>query len=163
MFAARCPLPICRVPLTYKRRKVSKVCKSYYTIDENNTKLLHESDSSELLHIITFQIPNEEEGVYALSKLNSEGLHENCIVAWRNFDDVFRYKTLLDAEMKRSSYIQFVSHYELNFMCEHGNYSGRVVDDGSLVAPTTETTKPTAWERRSALRNGSWAAREKAN
>ena len=161
MFAARCPLPISRVPLTYKRRNVSKVCKSYYTIDENNTKLLHESDSSELLHIITFQIPNEEEGVYALSKLNSEGLHENCIVAWRNFDDVYRYKTLLDAEMKRSSYIQFVSHFELEFMCDHGSYTCRIVDDGILVTPPTETIKTTDWERRSALLNGRWSVREK--
>jgi len=114
MFALRAPIPIARVPTTYKRRKFSRVCKSYLTIDEQNTKLLSESDSDDLLHIITFHKPNEEEGVYALRKLSSEGLPENIIVAWRNFDDVFRYKVLLDAEMQRSSYIQFASHYELD-------------------------------------------------
>ena len=70
MFALRAPIP---VPRTYKRRKVSRVCKSYYTIDEQNTQLLSESDSNELLHIITFHQPNEEEGIYAVRKLNSDG------------------------------------------------------------------------------------------
>ena len=45
MFALRAPLPVPRVPTTYKRRKVSRVCKSYLTIDEQNTKSLSESDS----------------------------------------------------------------------------------------------------------------------
>ena len=115
MFALRAPLPVPRVPTTYKRRKVSRVCRSYFTIDEQNTTLLSEDTDHDLLHIITFHQPNEEEGIYAVRKLNSGGLPENCIVAWRNFDDAFRYKTLLDAEMKRSSYIQFASHYELDF------------------------------------------------
>jgi len=86
---------------------------------------------------------------------------ENCIVAWRNFDDVFRYKILLDAEMQRSSYIQFASHFELNFACEHGDYTCSVVDDGVLLTPPTETIKTTDWERRSALLNGRWSVREK--
>ena len=161
MFALRAPLPIARVPPTYKRRKVSRVCKSYFTIDENNTRPLSEADSKDLLHIITFHQPNEEEGIYAVRKLNSDGLPENCIVAWRNFDDAFRYKTLLDAEMKRYSYIQFASHFELCYMCELGNYNCRVVNDGVLVTPPTETVKTTDWECRSALLNGRWSVREK--
>jgi hypothetical protein len=161
MFALRAPLPIARVPTTYKRRKVSRVCKSYFTIDENNTRPLSEADSKDLLHIITFHQPNEEEGIYAVRKLNSDGLPENCIVAWRNFDDAFRYKTLLDAEMQRSSYIQFASHFELCYMCELGNYNCRVVNDGVLVTPPTETVKTTDWECRSALLNGRWSVREK--
>ena len=161
MFALRAPLPVARVPITYKRRKVSRVCKSYLTIDEQNTKLLSEDSSHDLLHIITFHQPNEEEGIYALRKLNSEGLPENCIVAWRNFDDAFRYKILLDAEMSRSSYIQFASQFELNFACEHGNYTCRIVDDGILLTPPTETIKTTDWERRNALLNGRWSVREK--
>lgn len=158
MFALRAPLP---VPRTYIRRKVSRVCKSYYTIDENNTIPLSESDSNELLHIITFHQPNEEDGIYAVRKLNSEDLPENYIVAWRNFDDAFRYKTLLDAEMKRYSYIQFASHFDLCYMCELGNYKCRVVNDGVLVTPPTETVKTTDWECRSALLNGRWSVREK--
>ena len=158
MFALRAPLP---VPRTYTRRKVSRVCKSYFTIDENNTRPLSEEDSKDLLHVITFHQPNEEEGVYAVRKLNSDGLPENYIVAWRNFDDAFRYKTLLDAEMKRSSYIQFASHFELCYMCELGNYNCRVVNDGVLVTPPTETVKTTDWECRSALLNGRWSVREK--
>jgi hypothetical protein len=161
MFALRAPLPVPRVPTTYKRRKVSRVCKSYFTIDENNTRPLSEADSKDLLHIITFHQPNEEEGIYAVRKLNSDGLPENCIVAWRNFDDAFRYKTLLDAEMQRSSYIQFASHFELCYMCELGNYNCRVVNDGVLVTPPTETVKTTDWECRSALLNGRWSVREK--
>jgi hypothetical protein len=161
MFALRAPLPVARVPTTYKRRKVSRVCKSYFTIDENNTRPLSEADSKDLLHIITFHQPNEEEGIYAVRKLNSDGLPENCIVAWRNFDDAFRYKTLLDAEMQRSSYIQFASHFELCYMCELGNYNCRVVNDGVLVTPPTETVKTTDWECRSALLNGRWSVREK--
>ena len=161
MFALRAPLPVPRVPTTYKRRKVSRVCKSYYTIDEQNTTLLSEDADHDLLHIITFHQPNEEEGIYALRKLNSEGLPENYIVAWRNFDDAFRYKTLLDAEMKRYSYIQFASHFELCYMCELGNYNCRVVNDGVLVTPPTETVKTTDWECRSALLNGRWSVREK--
>jgi hypothetical protein len=161
MFALRAPLPVARVPTTYKRRKVSRVCKSYFTIDENNTRPLSEADSKDLLHIITFHQPNEEEGIYAVRKLNSDGLPENCIVAWRNFDDAFRYKTLLDAEMKRYSYIQFASHFELCYMCELGNYNCRVVNYGVLVTPPTETVKTTDWECRSALLNGRWSVREK--
>ena len=161
MFALRAPLPVPRVPTTYKRRKVSHVCKSYLTIDEQNTKSLSESDHDDLFHIITFHKPDEEEGVYALRKLNNEGLPEHFIVAWRNFDDVFRYKVLLDAEMQRSSYIQFASQYELDYMCETGNYTCRIVDDGILVTPPTETMKTTDWERRSALLNGRWSVREK--
>ena len=161
MFALRAPLPVPRVPTTYKRRKVSRVCKSYFTIDEQNTTLLSEDADHDLLHIITFHQPNEEEGIYALRKLNSEGLPENCIVAWRNFDDAFRYKILLDAEMSRSSYIQFASHFELNFACGHGDYTCRIVDDGILLTPPTETIKTTDWERRNALLNGRWSVREK--
>ena len=54
MFALRAPLPVARVPITYKRRKISRVCKSYFTIDENNTRPLGPEDSKELLHVITF-------------------------------------------------------------------------------------------------------------
>lgn len=160
MLAARAPL-FPHVPTTYKRRKISRVCKSYFTIDENNTRPLSPEDSKELLHVITFHQPNNDEGVYSLRKLNNDGLPENYIIAWRNFDDAFRYKTLLDAEMKRYSYIQFASHFELTHMCELGNYNCRVVNDGVLVTPPTETVKTTDWERRSALLNGRWTVREK--
>ena len=83
---------VSRIPFRYKRRKISRVCKSYYTIDDQNTRLLKEGHPNDLFHIITFHQPDEEEGIYAIRKLDSEGLPENCIVAWRNFDDAFRYK-----------------------------------------------------------------------
>ena len=158
MFAARCPLPI---PRALPRYRKSKVCKSYFTIDENNTRPLGLEDFNHLLHVITFHQPNDDEGIYSLRKLNKEGLPENFIIAWRNFDDAYRYKTLLDAEMKRYSYIQFATHFELNYMCELGNYKCRVVNDGVLVTPPTETVQTTDWERRSALLNGRWTVREK--
>jgi|TARA_B100000405_G_scaffold299203_1_gene257165 hypothetical protein len=153
--------PVSRVPFRYKRRKISRVCKSYYTIDENNTTPLSETNRSDLFHIITFHCPDKEEGVYAVRKLNKDGLPINYIVAWRNFDDAFRYKTLLDAEMDYSSYIQFASRFELDHMCEIGNYACRVVNDNVLVTPPGETIKTTDWERRSDLLNGKWSVREK--
>jgi hypothetical protein len=159
MFASK-PL-LSRVPFRYKGRKVSRVCKSYYTIDDTNTIPLKKSNKDELFHIITFHCPEKEEGIYSVRKLDSDGLPVNYIVAWRDFDDAFRYKTLLDAEMDYSSYIQFASQFELNYICEVGNYECRIVNDGVLVTPPTQTLKITDWERRSSLLNGRWSVREK--
>ena len=159
MFASN-PL-LSRVPVRYRGRKVSRTCKSYYTIDDTNTTPLKKCNKDELFHIITFHCPEKEEGIYSLRKLDSDGLPVNYIVAWRDFDDAFRYKTLLDAEMDYSSYIQFASQFELNYICEVGNYDCRIVNDGVLVTPPTQTLKITDWERRSSLLNGRWSVREK--
>ena len=161
MLAARCPLPTARVPLTYKRRKSSNVCKSYYTSDENNTTLLSESESDKLLHVISFHKDGEEDGIYAVRKLDNDGLPVNIIVAFETFDDAFRYKTLLEAEMDYKPYIQFATRFEINYVCNIGNYKCRVVKEGVLVTPPTETMKITDWEIRSALIDGRWSVQEK--
>ena len=63
--------------------------------------------------------------------------------------------------MHLSSYVQFASRYELNHACEVGNYKCRVINEGVLVTPPTDTIKITDWERRSSLLNGRWSVRKK--
>jgi hypothetical protein len=159
MFALRSPLPL--VSLTYRKRTIPKVCKSYYTIDKNNSKPLDEVKTYDLLHILTFHRPDAEEGVYSIRKLNHEGLPEDNILAFTNFEDAFRFKTLLDAEMNLSPYVQFASRFELNHACDVGGYKCRVVNEGALVTPPTQTLAITDWERRTALLNGNWSVRER--
>lgn len=161
MFATRCQIPVPRVPTTYRRYKVSRVCKSYYTIDKNNSKSLDEVKTDGLFHVLTFHNPDAEEGIYSVRKLTDEGLPLDCIVAFTNFEDAFRYKTLLDAEMKLSPYVQFASRFELEHACNVGGYGCRVVNKGALVTPPSETMKITDWERRTALLNGKWSVKEK--
>lgn len=159
MFALRSPLPI--VSLTYRKCHIPKVCKSYYTIDKNNSKPLSEVKTHELLHVLTFHKPDAEEGIYSIRKLNKDGLPEDNILAFTTFDDAFRYKTLLDAELHLSPYVQFASRFELNHTCDVGGYKCRVVNEGALVTPPTHTLCITDWERRTALLNGNWSVREK--
>ncbi len=159
MFAVRCQSP--QVPRTTNKRTISKVCKSYYTVNNLNSKDLTEVGGTDLLHVLTFHQPNTDEGIYSIRELNEDGLPVNHILAFITFEDAFRYKTLLDAEMHLSSYVQFASRYELNHACEVGNYKCRVINEGVLVTPPTETIKITDWERRSSLLNGRWSVREK--
>jgi hypothetical protein len=159
MFALRSPLPL--VSPTYRKRPIPKVCKSYYTIDKNNSKPLDEVKTHDLLHILTFHRPDVEQGVYSIRKLNHGGLPEDNILAFTNFEDALRFKTLLDAEMNISPYVQFASRFELNHACTVGGYKCRVVNEGALVTPPTKTLSVTDWEAREALINGNWSVREK--
>ena len=160
MFAARCPLPV-PTPRTYKRRKVSRVCKSYYTIDERNTQSIERVQDDGMFHVLAFHHPEYEDGLYSIRKLNNEGIPVNYILAFTNFEDAFRYKTLLEAEMEFTPYIQFVSRFEIEHVCHVGGYECRVVNEGALVTPPTTTVKTTDWERRSALLEGHWSVRDK--
>ena len=159
MFALRAPLP--HLPPRYTKCKISKVSRSYYTINDSNTKDLTEVGGTDLLHVLTFHQPNADDGIYSIRELNEDGLPVNHILAFITFEDAFRYKTLLDAEMHLSSYVQFASRYELNHACEVGNYKCRVINEGVLVTPPTDTIKITDWERRSSLLNGRWSVRKK--
>jgi hypothetical protein len=159
MFALRSTLPI--VYAGYKKRSTPKVCKSYYTIDKHNSKPLEEVKTHELLHVLTFHRPDAEEGIYSLRKLNDEGLPEDNILAFTTFEDAFRFKTLLDAELHLTPYVQFASRFELNHACEIGGYKCRVVNEGTLVTPPAKTVRITDWERRTALLNGNWSVKEK--
>jgi hypothetical protein len=93
--------------------------------------------------------------------LNHEGIPVNYILAFTNFEDAFRYKVLLEAEMDFTPYIQFVSRFEIEHACNVGGYECRVVNEGALVTPPTTTVKTTDWERRESLLNGKWSVREK--
>jgi hypothetical protein len=99
--------------------------------------------------------------VYSIRKLNHEGLPEDNILAFTIFEDALRFKTLLDAEMNISPYVQFASRFELNHACTVGGYKCRVVNEGALVTPPTKTLSVTDWEAREALINGNWSVREK--
>ena len=158
MFAVRCHSP--RVPRANKKHIISKVCKSYYTINNLNTKDISEVDGTDILHILTFHQPNADDGIYSIRELNEDGLPVNHVLAFINFEDAFRYKTLLEAEMGRSPYVQFASRFEINHACEVGHYNCRVVDEGVLVTPPTSTVRVTDWESRAALLNGNWSVRE---
>ena len=159
MFAIRSPIP--RVPFTYKKRKISRVCKSYYTIDEHNSRPLDKVQMSGMFHVLTFHNPNAEEGIYSVRKLNDEGLPVDWILAFTTFEDAFRFKTLLDAEMHLSPYVQFASRFELEHACNVSGCKCRIVNEGALVTPPTQTMKITDWERRTALLNGRWSVKDK--
>ena len=159
MFALRAPLP--HLPPRYTKCKISKVSRSYYTINDSNTKDLTEVGGTDLLHVLTFHQPNADEGIYSIRELNEDGLPVNHILAFITFEDAFRYKTLLEAEMGRSPYIQFASRFEIKHACEVGHFKCRVVDEGVLVTPPTRTVRVTDWEARAALLNGRWSVREK--
>jgi|TARA_R110000803_G_scaffold80255_2_gene146018 hypothetical protein len=159
MFALRAPLP--HLPPRYTKCKISKVSRSYYTINDSNTKDLTEVGGTDLLHVLTFHQPNADDGIYSIRELNEDGLPVNHILAFITFEDAFRYKTLLEAEMGRSPYIQFASRFEIKHACEVGHFKCRVVDEGVLVTPPTRTVRVTDWEARAALLNGRWSVREK--
>jgi len=159
MFALRSIIP--RVSPTYRKRSVSKVCKSYYTIDKNNSKPLDKVEINGMFHVLTFHKPDAEEGIYSIRQLNEEAVPVNYIVAFTNFEDAFRFKTLLDAEMDMPAYVQFASRFELNHACNVSGCKCRVVNEGALVTPPTRTMRITDWERRIALLGGKWSVREK--
>ena len=162
MFAVRCQSPqVPRVPRVNRKHTISKVCKSYYTVNNTNTQDLTEVGGTDLLHILTFHQPDTDEGIYSIRELNEDGLPVNHILAFIDFEDAFRYKTLLEAEMGRSPYVQFASRFEIDHACEVGHYKCRVVNKGVLITPPTRTVRVTDWEARTALLNGKWSVREK--
>jgi len=159
MFALKAqPIRVCP---TYKRRKVSKVCKSKYTIDQTNSKALERVRHDDLFHVLTFYRPDAEQGIYSVRQMDDEDLPTDYIVAFTTFEDAFRFKTLLDAEMHLHAYVQFASRYELEHACQVCGVKCRVVDEGVLVTPPTRTLSITDWERRTKLLNGRWTVREK--
>ena len=160
MFAARCPLPIPRAVPRYRK---PKVCKSYYELDNLNSRSLDRFTSpADMFYIITFRNGGDE-GVYAVHETSTE--HEapkNNIVAFTTYDDAFRYKTLLEAEfVDKTPHVQYVSRYDIQYMCHTGGYGCRVVNEGTLVTPPSRTIKITDWERRQALLDGKWTVQEK--
>lgn len=157
MFAVKCPVVHRPVPV---RRKISKVTRSYYTINNINSKPLDQVPDVGMFHILAF-IRDGDTGIYSVSNLSDDEVKSSHIIAFRTFEDAFRYKTLLEAEMNMTPYVQFASRFELEHSCNVGNYGCRVVDEDALVTPPTKTVEITDWERRSALLEGRWTVREK--
>jgi hypothetical protein len=157
MFAVKCPIVHRSTPM---RRKISRVIRSYYTINNINSKPLDQVRDVGMFHILAF-IRDGDTGIYSVSNLDDDGLKKSHIIGFRTFEDAFRYKTLLEAEMNMTPYVQFASRFELEHSCNVGNYGCRIVDEDALVTPPTKTVEITDWERRSALLEGRWAVREK--
>ena len=83
-------------------------------------------------------------------------------VAFVTFDDAYRYKTLLEANMDSySPYIQYASRFELDHACSVGGYHCRVVNKGALITPPMRTVKLTDWEIRQSLLDGNWSVAPK--
>jgi len=158
MFASRLPLRT----LNYARaRRYNTKTTAYYSYDTTNSKPLGQVDPElRMFHILAF-IREGDMGVYSVMSKNDDDVSENCIIAFKTFEDAFRYKTLLEAEFHLPPYVQFASRFELEHMCTLGNYKCRVVDEGVLITPPSNTLKITDWERRSALINGQWSVNDK--
>ena len=152
----RCPTPFSCAPV---RRKISRTIRGYYSLDKRNSQPLDRVEKEGLFHVIAF-IRDGDTGIYSVMERNEDDIPKKNIVAFRNFEDAFRYKTLLEADMKITSFVQFASRFELEHACNVGGYDCLVVNDGALVTPPTKTVKVTDWERRSALIRGDWTVRD---
>jgi hypothetical protein len=141
------------------RRKISRTIRGYYSLDKRNSQPLDRVEKEGLFHVIAF-IRDGNTGIYSVMERNEDDIPKNNIIAFRNFEDAFRYKTLLEADMKITSFVQFASRFELEHACNVGGYDCLVVNDGALVTPPTKTVKVTDWERRSALIRGDWTVRD---
>src|SRR6056300_527638 len=96
MFAMRCPIPFTCAPV---RRKISRTICGYYSLDKRNSQPLDKVDKEGLFHVIAF-IRDGDTGLYSVTEKDEDGIPRNNIVAFRNFEDAFRYKTLLEADVK---------------------------------------------------------------
>jgi hypothetical protein len=137
MFALKSPMVFSCVPIGRTRRKIYRTIRGYYTLDKRNSKPLDKVVKEGLFHVIAF-IRDGDTGLYSVTEKDEDDVPRDSIVAFRTFEDAFRYKTLLDADMKIASFVQFASRYELEHACNVGGYDCLVVDDGALVTPPSE-------------------------
>ena len=159
MFAVKCPA--LRAPcFTYKKKKVRRSVRCYYSLDNTNSKPIDDVVHDGMFHVLAF-IKDGDTGIYSIRQIDNEAMIQDHIIAFTNFEDAFRYKTLLEAEMDLVPYVQFASRFELEHMCHVGGYRCRIINEGALVTPPTRTMKITDWERRSALLEGRWSVRDK--
>jgi hypothetical protein len=158
MFAAKFPA-LHTSSFTYRRNLIQKKVRCYYSLDNKNSKPLDEVEHDSMFHVLTF-IEDGDHGIYSINYLDDEAMIKNDIIAFTNFEDAFRYKTLLEAEMGHRPYVQFASRFELEHACNVGGYRCRVVNEGTLVTPPNQTLKITDWERRSALLKGKWSVKD---
>ena len=161
MFALRQPA-FRPTPFRFKPKVKKSAAKSYYALNYDNSTPLEKVSGHELFHILTFHKPGHEDGIYSITDKDKNDHPQHFILAFLTFDDAFRYKTLLEAEMDSYlPYIQFASRFELDHMCTVGGYHCRVVNEGVLVTPPMRTVKLTDWEIRQSLLNGNWTVAPK--
>ena len=161
MFALRQPTFQPR-PIRFKSRAKKVAVKSYYALDYDNSTALEKVTGHDLFHVLAFHKAGHEEGIYSVTDRDENDVPRHFIIAFMTFDDAFRYKTLLEAEMDSySPYIQFASRFELDHMCRIGGYHCRVVNKGTLVTPPMRTVKLTDWEIRESLMSGNWTVKPK--
>mgnify|MGYP006076555235 FL=1 len=158
MFALKSPMVFSCVPM---RRRISRTIRGYYKLDNTNCQPIERVDNTRIFHVLAFIKDGGDTGIYSVKENNEDGVSQDSIVAFRNFEDAFRYKTLLEAEMTMTPFVQFASMYELEHICYTGNYDCLVVNAGALVTPPTKTIQITDWELRSALLEGRWSVRER--
>ena len=140
----RCPIPFSCAPV---RRKISRTIRGYYSLDKRNSKPLDKVEKEGLFHILAF-IRDGDTGLYSVTERDEDGVPRNNIVAFRNFEDAFRFKTLLEADMKITPFVQFASRFELEHACNVGGYECIVVDDGALSTPPQPMPLSTSTPRR---------------
>jgi hypothetical protein len=158
MFALKSPMVFSCVPM---RRRISRTIRGYSKLDNTNCQPIERVGDTRIFHVLAFIKDGGDTGIYSVKENNEDGVSQDSIVAFRNFEDAFRYKTLLEADMNMTPFVQFVSMYEIEHMCYTGNYECLVVNEGALVTPPTKTIQITDWERRSALLDGRWSVKEK--
>jgi hypothetical protein len=149
-------------PVRFKPRVKKSIVKSYYGLSYDNSRKLEKVHGNDLFHVLAFHRAGHEEGIYSITERDENDHSLHSIVAFLTFDDAYRYKTLLEAEMDSyHPYIQFASRYELDYACRVGGYQCLVVNEGALVTPPMKTVKLTDWEIRESLMNGNWTVAPK--
>ena len=133
-----------RVP-TPRFRVRCKTSASMHRLSKENSKAISEVHTNKMLHVLAFE-KNGSEGIYSVAERTETGEEINHIIAFHTFDEAFRYKTLLEADTEFKPHVEFVSPYELDHMCNVGDYACRVVNRGSLLLPPTKTRQVTDWE-----------------
>lgn len=133
-----------RVP-TPRFRVQCKTSASTRYLSDQNSKPIREVHTNNTLHVLAFE-RNGQEGIYSITEHVDYGEDIDYIIAFRTFDEAFRYKTLLEADTDYKPYIEFMSLYELNHTCNVGKYECRVVNPGTLVIPPIKTRQVTDWE-----------------
>ena len=137
------------IPRFKTRRPCNRsVCASTRYLSDQNSKPISEVRTNNPLHVLAFE-RNGKEGIYSITEHTEYGEDVDYIIAFRTFDEAFRYKTLLEADTDYKPYIEFMSLYELNHTCTVGNYKCRVVNPGMLVIPPIKTRAVSDWEMES--------------
>lgn len=124
MFAMKCPISFTCAPT---RRRISRTIRGYYSLNTKNSKPIEKVVDVGMFHILAF-IQDGDTEIYTVN---------DQIIAFRTFEDAFRFKSLLEADINITPFVQFASRFELDHACNVGKYECLVVNEGALVTPST--------------------------